>query len=325
MLLWLQAFAGALPPTMTPTEILHYQTADGWRGEIRHYAASGPAVVLVHGLGANHYNWDYRPEISLAAALQSNGWDVYIPALRGDPDSTPPSHKALRQYDFDDFATLDLPAAVSKVQTSSGQKKIFWVGHSMGGMLLYAYLSLFPEQVQAGVAIAAPVIFNAANPIEAELLVRLPQKGRIHADALASPFAFLGKALPQLGRVSHKPNMDPAMVKGLARAAIAPVATSLARQGGRWYQQGFLARRDGSPWLSAQTVPVLAIAGDKDQVAPTGAVFAACRTLLDCSTWEASPGMGTRSYGHIDLVLGMEAGQEIYPRVLNFLNQYRLF
>ncbi len=79
-----------LPPTMSPDGRLTYATEDGWANELRHYAGSGDPVVLLHGMAANHYNFDYRPEVSLAAHLQDRGFDVWIPELRGDPGATPP-------------------------------------------------------------------------------------------------------------------------------------------------------------------------------------------------------------------------------------------
>src|SRR5678809_1070609 len=87
-----------LEPSMVPGEVLTYSTADGWSADLRHYPAEGPPVVLVHGMGANHYNWDFREEVSLAFYLQQHGWDVWVPELRGDPGSRAPSKKAARNY-----------------------------------------------------------------------------------------------------------------------------------------------------------------------------------------------------------------------------------
>src|SRR5688572_17350102 len=133
-----------LPPTMAPTDTLVYRTADGWEADVRHYPGEGPPVLLVHGMGANHYNWDYRPEVSLAHTLQARGWDVWIPELRGDPGSRAPSRRARSSGTFSDHATLDLPAAVDAVLAATGEDQLYWVGHSMGGMLLYTAVSDYP-------------------------------------------------------------------------------------------------------------------------------------------------------------------------------------
>ncbi len=123
------ALAGCVkpaPPAMTPDTIVTYATSDGWEMDLRRYPGpeGAPPVLLVHGMGANHYNWDYAPEISLAHHLQAAGWDVWIPALRGDPGSVPPEKRADQAFTFDDYARLDLPAAVDRVLEITGREQL---------------------------------------------------------------------------------------------------------------------------------------------------------------------------------------------------------
>lgn len=56
----------ALPPNLAPGHVLVYRTGDGWEMDLRRYPNDGPPVMLVHGMGANHYNWDYRDDVSFA-------------------------------------------------------------------------------------------------------------------------------------------------------------------------------------------------------------------------------------------------------------------
>ena len=94
-LLILLACVKPVPPSMVPAGVEMARTEDGWSLPVRHYAASGPPVVLVHGMGVTHHNFDYRPDVSLAHSLQQAGFDVWVPALRGDPGTVAPSLEAL--------------------------------------------------------------------------------------------------------------------------------------------------------------------------------------------------------------------------------------
>ena len=83
-----------------------------------------------------------------------DGFDVWIVSLRGDEGTTPPSRRARRSISFDDYARYDMAAAVDAVRERTGSETVSWVGHSLGGMLLYAWLSQRPETISAGVAAA---------------------------------------------------------------------------------------------------------------------------------------------------------------------------
>lgn len=171
LLLAATAFAAG---TMTPDALPTVVTDDGWTLPIRHYAGPGEPVLLVHGLGVNHYNFDWRPDVSLAAWLRDRGWDVWVAELRGDAGTTPPSKEAAREWTFEDHARHDLPAVVDGVLAATGRERLAWVGHSMGGMLLYTALTLMPEKIAAGVAISSPARFT-----ERARVYRMGQRARL--------------------------------------------------------------------------------------------------------------------------------------------------
>ena len=56
----------ALPPNLAPGHVLVYRTADGWEMDLRRYPNDGPPVMVVSGVGTNHYNLDCRYGGSLA-------------------------------------------------------------------------------------------------------------------------------------------------------------------------------------------------------------------------------------------------------------------
>lgn len=321
--MWLLlACALKAPPTMHPDELAAYRTADGWTVPLRRYPSDGPVVVLVHGMSANHYNWDYREEVSLAHELRQAGYDVWVLGLRGDPSSEAPDRRARRRFGFAEHALFDLPAAIAEVKRRTGQQRVLWVGHSMGGMLLYAYLSQGFEDVAAGVTIGSPARFSR------ELLTHRLAGGMPEALAprlstpllvdLASP---LGRANPLYGQVANRENLDWATARGLAQHAMQPVPRPMTREALHWLKSGRLESPEGTPWLIPVEVPVLVLAGSEDRIAPPADVLAACELLPRCE----GRLLGTESgmsvdYGHVDPLLGTTARAEIYPIIRGWLD-----
>lgn len=327
-LLVLLACAAHLPPTMSPEEVVTYETADGWRADVRHYPGEGPPVLLVHGMGANHYNWDYREEVSLAHHLQERGWDVWIPELRGDPGSRAPSRRARRSISFDGYARHDVPAAVDAVLAVTGEEQLYWVGHSMGGMLLYTTLSQRPEKVAAGVAVCSPVEFEALLGIHRKL-ARLGWafrgRGRIEADGPARlATGILGRANPLYRRLANPDNLEWPVVNGLARHALVDLPRRVAWQASDWLRSGELRTVEGEPWIASADVPLLVLGGAVDRVVPAPNVAAACEVFPDCTyRLLGTEGGFTTDYGHVDPVVGRTARSEVYPVITTFLEAHR--
>lgn len=118
-------------------------TADGVLLAIKRYRnVGGTPIILQHGLAQNLYAWDLPVSgQSFAVYLAERGFDVWVPSLRGGGQGEYTSEDAGGAWDWsiDDFAIFDVPAILTKVSETTG-KKPFWVGHSMGGMIAYAYL-----------------------------------------------------------------------------------------------------------------------------------------------------------------------------------------
>ena len=312
-----------VPPSMEPAEQPLYVTEDGWRVPLRRYPADGPPVVLVHGLNANHRNFDHHPDISLADWLQESGYDVWIVSLRGDPGSTPPFEGAEERFNFDDHALLDLPAALDVVQARTGAAQVYWVGHSMGGILLYAALNTYPERIAAGVAVSSPASFEAQP-----LLHRLARhssvflkRDRLQNQVWMAKYASVhGVLLSRIGRVR---NMNPAMTRGLKHSAMIDVPAALSRQALMWLETRELVTAAGEPWLTAPAaVPLLVMGGQQDHIVHPDNAAAACDVFPDCDFISLDPSAGfSVPYGHVDPLLGVTARQEVYPLISDFLDR----
>src|SRR5262245_51082750 len=117
---------------------LHAQTQDGVRLSIQRLSpADGGArgaIVLQHGLGSNGLVF-VLPGRSLAERLCSLGYDCFVPDLRGAGQSGSPRGP----FALDDYLEHDLPTIVNTALEASGQRTVHWVGHSMGGILMWMY------------------------------------------------------------------------------------------------------------------------------------------------------------------------------------------
>lgn len=316
----------AVPPTMVPDEVVPVVTADGWTNPLRHYPGTRGPVLLVHGMGANHYNWDFREEVSLAAWLRDRGWDVWVVELRGDPGSTAPDAEAGRRYTFDDHATLDLPAAVDAVRARTGAERVYWVGHSMGGMLLYTALEQYPEKIAAGVAVASPAALVERDPVYGlahALRFVVKGDGMLPVKGIARATLPLGRHNPLYGRIANRRNLDPRVANGLARVALQDLPRPMARQALGWMEAGEVTRVDGTPWFDGADVgvPLLVLGAERDHVAPAANVAAACERFADCWYVHLSVEEGFAvDYGHVDPLLGRTARTEVFPLISQWLD-----
>jgi len=317
----------AVPPAMAPASELTYRTADGWTAKIRHFPGDGPPVLLVHGMGVNHYNWDYHPDVSLAHHLQREGWDVWVPELRGDPGSVGPDPRARGDIAFDDYAAGDLPAVIDAVLGATQETSLFYVGHSMGGMLLYSSLAQSPEKIRAGVAISSPSSFQ--HPLGVYGLRHLfgwtlGGRGRLHLEGAGRIAAPLGKAIPGVGRLGNRKNLDWGIVKGMSRVALTDLSKPLVRQAVSWVKTGEVIDLAGEPWVRPTDTPLLVLCGVADKVVPEPDVASTCERFTDCTYQQLSVDEGfSFDYGHIDPVMGNSAREEVYPLVSAFLASHR--
>ncbi len=150
----------ALHIELRAREIHTIQTSDGWRIRLFRYrkgGSSGEPVLLVHGYTSNHWNLTLPQGESLADYLVEQGYDCWAIDLRSNRTSLPPPGTKHHKATYDGYVMGDLPAAIAFIRQSTGYDQVHWVGHSMGGMLLYAYeLVHGREHVASGTTIASP-------------------------------------------------------------------------------------------------------------------------------------------------------------------------
>ncbi len=150
------------------------ETADGWSLVITRYRPTpqafpqplfGEPVLLVHGFCQNRHAWTSGEFVK---NLLFFGLDIHILELRGHGKSSlsfqqerstrfgrKPPPDLDYAWDIDSYFLYDLPAAVAGVRRITRRDKIFFCGHSMGGILGYGYAGIH-DHFEGLITIGAP-------------------------------------------------------------------------------------------------------------------------------------------------------------------------
>lgn len=310
----------------SPDEVYRAPTDDGASIALGRYQPRGPRrfvepVVLCHGLGSNRFNMDFDEEYSLARYLARRGFETWVLELRGRGLAGPRA-----PCTFDDQAEHDLRAAM-RVVKATGAPEMTWVGHSKGGLALYAHLARNPEApVRAAVALGSPLSFVDQPGLQKFVRALGPLLDRpVLPTAQVSHLALFGVPPGPVGRyLLNQSNIAPEVVKAAMTYLASDIAGGVARQLADWVRTDRFHGLDGLDYraaLAQRRVPFLLVAGANDLMAPESSVFHARERLGgEVETTLAGVEGGFESdYGHADLILGRRAPKEVFPRIEDFL------
>ncbi|MBX5482067.1 MAG: alpha/beta fold hydrolase [Myxococcaceae bacterium] len=178
-------FAHPLPPE---ARTFRAKTDDGWELGLVQYlpegTPTGRPVLLCHGISANGRHMDLDEAHSLARYLAAHGREAWTMSIRGTgaSDRADPAKGRRQNFTFDDVWRHDTRTAIAFVRghaetprllrrlqhdgvaLSAEQRAIAdeefvaidYIGHSMGGMLVYAYLAEGGEGLHAVVTLGSP-------------------------------------------------------------------------------------------------------------------------------------------------------------------------
>lgn len=243
-----------LQPVREVAPSLQFHTIHGYRRAFR-IAGSGPALLLIHGVGDNSTTWN------AVHAKLAQRFTVIAPDLLGHGESDKPR----ADYSLASFANgmRDLLAVL-------GIDRVTLVGHSLGGGIAAQFAYQYPHMVERLVLVGAggvtkdvtPALRLAAMPMGAESLAALRLPGAVPALKVAGRAA---KSL--LGSTKHGRDLASG-IDLLARLADPKALSAFARTvrgvvDGRGQFVTMLDRAYLMP-----SIPKLIIWGEDDMVIP---------------------------------------------------------
>jgi pimeloyl-ACP methyl ester carboxylesterase len=295
-------------------------------------------VLICHGISSNKSNWDITDRLSFPYYLSHQGFDVWLVELRASGESQKPGwfDDLSWGYTFDDYVLHDAPALVDYILKATGAEQLHWVGHSMGGMLLYGYLErVGQEKIRSGTAVASPPYVLDHNKYMNRASWQIPVLD-FTFDWL--PLGFWSRFLSPLAPwpivdetrlIWNHDNMSKEAARRAAANAVSDVSVNIIVQFANSLQSGALQSLDGS-WdyaarLSKITVPMFVAAGSVDQLAPPAVVAFAYRSLSSTDkkieVFSRANGYAA-DYGHVDLVLGETAPVDVFPVLAAWLETH---
>lgn len=283
-----------------------------------------PPVLLVHGFAQNRYSW-HTSKRSMSAWLAGRGWDVWNLELRGHGRSRDAGGGGADR--FDDYVHDALLASEALPAPA------FWVGHSLGGAVLYAAATfLQPQRASTigkpprGVAgIAALFHFGRANPAMGLLtaatnaLAGLPALGRFQVrtklagNLIARLYGLsdaTGYAVPLSGWWPG--SVEPELLSERLTHGFDWTSLTVWQEMSRWAAEGRFSYEE--QWARTD-VPLLVLLGDKDHLLPPADGRVAYdrssshdKTIRVFDDWHDEV-----HWGHLDLILGRHAPRHVWP------------
>ncbi len=314
-------------------ELRFAQTQDGWRIALARRKPRGsprlPPVLLCHGLAANRGNLDFGIDrYSLSLDLAEAGFDCFALDLRGHGASRRARKDAARKWSFDTYLQQDIPAALDEIRAATGSGQVLWVGHSQGALLGLAAAALHPERISGVAALAGPTHFHAQTELRRFLRLAFLATGRHRwLVRAASPIAgYIHLKATQFALNTR--NTDPLLLRQLMCNVVEDISPGVLAQFIEWARTDAFASEDKSvdyrSGLARARQPALFVAGSRDLLAPVDSVRAGAEAWGgEKELWVAGRGTGlSADYGHSDLIFGLRAKEEIFPRVREWLLQH---
>jgi lysosomal acid lipase/cholesteryl ester hydrolase len=339
-------------PDLRPCTDGYTYTKDGWRLGVRHYHPAAPdpgklPVILCHGLGLNATFWTITDD-HLPLQLTARGYEVFVFDFRGSGENAhlgghDQLNKQLREtflreigernWTVDDLVRYDVPAILDYVKCATGHDQVNWIGHSLGGMLVFPYLELAcdPERIANFVGMGSTII-QAETPQRDMLRAN---RGLRFLSLFASP-GRLGRPLtvvrfPGMDRIDRfyysNENVERSTISRFYGYTLEDTGPGALRQLDPYLKYGHMLsadrRIDYAANLSGVMVPTLLVAGTADIMSdlPSTELTLAALGSPDKTLMTFGRANGhVADYGHCDLVWSRHAPREIFPKIIDWLD-----
>ncbi|CAA3031039.1 uncharacterized protein LOC111402347 [Olea europaea subsp. europaea] len=247
------------------------------------------------------------------------------------------------RWDFDHYLEEDVPAAMEYIRNHCrpDDGKLLAIGHSMGGILLYAILSKNGHKgknsgLAAVVTLGSSLDYTTSRS-SLKFLLPLVDPAR----ALNVPVIPLGALSAALHPVASRPYfflwlksqvsaqnmMHPELFEKLMLNNFCTIPAKLFLQLSTAFQKGGLCNRNGTFYykehLKKSNIPVLALAGDQDLICPPEAVYETVKMIpRHSASFKVFGEPRGPHYAHYDIVGGRLASHHVYPCVVEFLSRH---
>jgi len=338
-------------PAIKPVEhVKEYMvpTADGWDIAVsrlyreKYISAAGKKripVLLCHTLRVNDFIWELGAGKSLAAYLANNGYDVWMFSFRGSGKSreaAPRSGAAPRpDISTDDLIREDLAAVVNLVVKETNSEKVILVGHGLGAAVCAVYAGRDSGNRVASLVAIAPMLVNfyksgimqKVGGADCPLSTPDNRTFRLIAGDIVRTDRYVPSDDASFETLFfNRNNMESAQVFGLYSFAVDVTPKGLIAAYRELIDTGVLPSETMDYLNEAKKIrcPTLVISGLADNAAPpeTARHFYKTLTAVEKELVECCRANGYKcDYGHLDLVAGAGAPQEVYPSILKWIKK----
>ncbi len=323
------------PESIRTNEIFYVRTNDLWKLRVCRYRkgrAAGEPVLLVHGMGANQNNFTCPEHGCLVDYLCEKGYDCWTVDLRGCRSSEAPFERTRDEVQMEDFFREDIPAVIAHILKVTNYAKVHWVGHSMGGMLLYAYaLHTGADDIASGTTLGSPLDFSdAAGDVPTWLLVVAEKCPGVAGNFIRGivPIVKTLRLGSSVFPINHK-NLPNAITAGHFINMLENPLPALMRQVRHWIKTREYTLLDGRLDIAERIVdhpvPLLAFFAARD---PFINVERARKWFDEIKTDDKKMVVCAREHGfsedynHCDLAFSKEAAKEIFAPVVQWMQAY---
>lgn len=320
-----------------PDEHPYTVAASGRRWRLRDYADScaGAPLLIVAAPIKRPYIWDLAPSASAVRYCLRHGLHVYL--LEWIPPGDNDGNAGL-----DEYANHGIAAAVAAASDARPGTKPFLIGHSLGGTFAAIFSAQHPRSIRGLVLLSAPLCFRPGSSRFRDAIAFVPpsilrEAGVVpgsllsQMSALASPETFVWSKLMDAARGFGDPLASDthARIEHWMLDEV-PLAGRLVREILQWlyredrFCRGTLPIGDGGVGPSSLRLPVLAVVGSADEVAPMTSVkpFIDALPARDARVIEYPPEIGV-GVQHLGILAGRKVYARVWPEIISWLEARR--
>jgi pimeloyl-ACP methyl ester carboxylesterase len=229
-----------------------------------------------------------------------------------------------------------MPAILDYVERDTGHTHVNWIGHSLGGMMMFPFLELStePQRIETFVGMGSTII-QATTPQKDMLRANMAIRGLLHvasAGRLGRPLTYV--RMPGMEMIDRfyytAENVDRETISRFYGYTLEDPGPRTLLQFAPYLRYGHLLSADGridySARLGEVTTPTLMVAGAKDlisDVPSTRLTFDALGSPDKTLDVFGKANGHVADYGHCDLAWSRYAPREIFPVIIDWLDRHQ--